>query len=224
MIRVIVCDDQDIVREGLMTILSTDREISVDGTAADGRELIQLLEDTQEAGNPLPDVILLDLKMPVMNGILAAKHIHRNYPGIKILVLTTYSTDEWIFDAVKAGASGYLLKDTPKHELFDAVKGTAKGSSYVDPSIAGKVLQMITGDITLPENSGENFHLSHRERTILLYIARGYSNQEIADKLFLSPGTVRNYTSSIFSRLSVTDRTQAAIAALRYRLIRLEDI
>jgi len=223
MISVLVCDDQDIVREGLATILSTDKEIEVAGTAGDGADLLQQLEKRKENRLPLPDVVLLDLKMPVMNGIAALKELRRSFPSIKVLVLTTYSTDEWIFDAVKAGASGYLLKDTPKRELFDAVKGTARGNTFVDPSIAGKVLKMASGSCS-PPTSRDAPQLSSREKSILVYIARGCSNMEIAEKLFLSPGTVRNYTSSIFTRLGVTDRTQAAIAALRSGLIRLDDI
>ena len=221
MIRTVICDDQTIIREGLKTILSTDPEIAVTGTAGDGEALLDLLE----SANPeeLPHIILLDLKMPIMNGITAARAVRSRYPGVKILVLTTYDDENWVFDAVRAGASGYILKDTPKEDLVDAIKGTAAGDTYVDPSVAGKVLDMVRGGFSnLPNALKDEF--SDREQQILLLIARGYSNVEIADSLNLSPGTVRNYTSSIFSRLGATDRTQAAIAALRNGLIRLQDI
>ncbi len=221
MIRTVICDDQDIIREGLKTILSTDPEISVTGTAADGAQLLDLLESTDPG--QLPQVILLDLKMPVMNGITAARSVRNRYPGVKILILTTYDDESWVFDAIRAGASGYILKDTPKEDLFDAIKGTAAGDTYVDPSVAGKVLNMVRGDMSTHPSSLKN-EFSEREQQILLLIARGYSNVEIADNQNLSPGTVRNYTSSIFSRLGATDRTQAAIAALRNGLIRLQDI
>ncbi len=221
MIRIIICDDQAIIREGLNTILSTDPDIDVAGTAANGEELLEFLEALSP--DELPHLILLDLKMPVMNGISAARAVRSRYPSVKVLVLTTYDDEGWVFDAIRAGASGYILKDTPKHELFDAIKGTAMGDTYVDPSVAGKVLSMVRGEYSgQPPGIQEEF--TERELKILLLIARGYSNAEIADNLYLSTGTVRNYTSSIFSKLGVDDRTQAAIAALRNGLIRLQDI
>ncbi len=221
MIRIMICDDQAIIREGLVTILSTDPEISVAGTAANGEELLAFLEQTD--ADSLPQVILLDLKMPIMNGISTAKAVRNRYPHIKILVLTTYDDESWVFDAIRSGASGYILKDTPKDDLLDAVKGTAVGDTYVDPSVAGKVLSMVRGEyMEIPSTLQDEF--SDRELKILLLIARGYSNTEIAESLYLSPGTVRNYISAIFSRLGTTDRTQAAIAALRNGLIRLQDI
>jgi len=225
MIKVIVCDDQDIVREGLCTILNSDKGIQVLHTTSNGQELIELLEECSESmeENPLPDIILMDLKMPIMNGIQATRRIRTSFPEIKVLVLTTYDDDEWIMDALRAGASGYLLKDTPKSGLADAIKGTVLGNTYVDPSIAGRLLAFITDAAQLPKNSAANDY-TERERSILLLIAKGYSNAEIGSELLLSTGTVRNYSSTIFLKLGVSDRTQAAIAALRLGVIRIEEV
>ena len=225
MIKVIVCDDQDIVREGLCTILNSDKGIQVLRTTSNGQELIELLEECSESmeENPLPDIILMDLKMPIMNGIQATRRIRTSFPEIKVLVLTTYDDDEWIMDALRAGASGYLLKDTPKSGLADAIKGTVLGNTYVDPSIAGRLLAFITDAAQLPKNSAANDY-TERERSILLLIAKGYSNAEIGSELLLSTGTVRNYSSTIFLKLGVSDRTQAAIAALRLGVIRIEEV
>ncbi len=219
MIKIIICDDQDIVREGLQTILDTEKTIEVLNTATDGQDLLDKLA---LQGTSLPDLILLDLKMPIKNGIQATKEIRRSYPQIKILILTTYAEDQWVIDALKAGASGYLLKDTPKEKLIDAIKGTVIGETYVDPSVAGKLLPFVQHRSTL--SSISKIILTVREKEILLFIAKGLSNGEIGEKLFLSTGTVRNYISMIFTKLEVSDRTEAAIAGLREELIKLEDI
>lgn len=220
MIRIIICDDQDIVREGLVTILSSDSSIEVIDTAGDGQELIERLKSHYPR---IPDLILLDLKMPVLGGIGATKTILKHWPEIKILILTTYADDQWVFDAIRAGASGYLLKDTPKKELIDAIRGTVEGDTYVDPSVAGKLLPYIRNRSGL-EPRAQRIEVTQRERELLLLIAKGLSNTEIASQLFLSPGTVRNYTSMLFSKLEVSDRTEAAITALREGIICLDDI
>jgi len=219
MINLIICDDQDIVREGLQTILSTEKSLHIMSTATNGSDLIEQLHNIH---TELPDIILLDLKMPIMNGIQATKEMQKHWPEIKILILTTYADDEWVIDSLKAGASGYLLKDTPKNQLIDAIKGTVMGNTFVDPSVAGKLLPLIQKRPT--QTAPYTGDLSLREQEILLFIAKGLSNAEIGKKLFLSTGTVRNYTSTIFSKLGVTDRTEAAIAGLREGIIHLEDI
>ncbi len=218
MIRVIICDDQEIVREGLKTILETDPEISVEATASNGEELLKRINPD----NP-PNLILMDLKMPVMNGIQATRKVRSRYPDTKIIILTTYDDDQWVIDAIHAGSSGYILKDTPRMNLIDAVKGTLKGQTFIDPSVAGKMLAMAAGTITRqPLSSAPD--IRPREKQILTLIAKGYSNADIARELYLSEGTVRNYASALFTRLDVTDRTQAAIVALRYGIISLDDI
>lgn len=220
MIHIIICDDQDIVREGLQTILSTEREFTVSATASDGDELSELIQRSNEM---LPELVLMDLKMPIKNGIQATREIKKYWPQIKVLVLTTYADDRWVIDALKAGASGYLLKDTPRSQLIAAIKGTVAGDTYVDPSIAGKLLPFVR-DSNSEENSPYLGDLTDREQEILLLIAKGLSNSEIGEKLFLSSGTVRNYTSTIFSKLGVSDRTEAAIAGIRAGIFSLSDI
>jgi DNA-binding NarL/FixJ family response regulator len=216
MIRVLICDDQLIVCEGLTKILGSDPEIEVVGVAHDGVEALELIPACK------PDVALMDLKMPLMNGILATRQIRAKYPHIYVLVLTTYDDDEWLFDALRSGAAGYLLKDTPPRDLIASIKGTALGKTYLDPNVAGKVL----GDYTRQASAKtppSNFQFSERETEVLKLLAQGLSNVDIAQQLYLTEGTVRNYTSDIFKKLGVADRTQAAIAAIRYGLVDFED-
>ncbi len=212
MIRVLICDDQEFVCEGLKMILSSDPEIQVIGTALDGKEGLEKIEQ-----NP-PDLVLMDLKMPVMNGIQTTRAIKQKYPSIFILVLTTYDDDEWLFDAIRSGAAGYLLKDTPRDDLIAAIKGTVKGKSYIDPSVAGKILTNIEQKKPI-EQQPTSILLNDREKEILQLLVRGLTNADIARQIYLSEGTVRNYTSAIFSKLGVSDRTQAVVAALKYGLV-----
>jgi DNA-binding NarL/FixJ family response regulator len=208
MIRVLICDDQEVVSEGLRAILSTAHNIQVVGVANDGQQAIELTEQL------FPDVVLMDLKMPVINGIQATRTIRARFPGVRVLVLTTYDFDEWVLDAVRSGASGYLLKDTPRDQLVTAIEGTAAGKTYIDPAVAGKLLNQIShGPIPLDQDL--TGILSERELDVLRLLAHGMSNSEISTKLFLSEGTVRNYVSSILTKLEVSDRTQAAVLALR---------
>jgi len=215
MIKVIVCDDQEIVCQGLRTIINNDPMIEVVATAHDGSELLPLLEKFQ------PDLILMDLKMPVMNGVQSTQRIRQTYPQIKILILTTYDDDEWLFDAIRGGASGYLLKDTPSHMLIQAIKGTVAGETFIDPAIAGKLLTSFTEPKKQVLHKS-SIQLSDREKDIMQLMARGLTNADIARELYLSEGTVRNYTSAIFAKLGVNDRTQAVISALRHGLVNLD--
>lgn len=211
MIRVFICDDQAIVCDGLEAILSAHPEIEVVGTAHDGAEALAKIPDLQ------PDLVLMDLKMPGMNGIQATRQIHAQFPEIKVLVLTTFGADEWVFDAIRSGASGYLLKGTPKEELTKAVLGTARGETHIDPGVGGRLFAHIARSAA-PEASQIAEDLSERELEVLRLLATGLTNTEIAGKLFLSEGTVRNYVSAIFDKLGVADRTQAAILAIRHGL------
>lgn len=214
MIKVLICDDQEIVCEGLQLILSSDAEITVVGQAHNGLEALELIPAVQ------PDLVLMDLKMPVMNGILATRKIREKFPGVRVLVLTTYDDDEWLFDAIRAGASGYLLKDRPRSELLKAIKGTVNGNSFVDPAVAGKLLGQIAQN-NPPRQPPVEISLSERETEVLQLLAQGLANADIAQRLYLSEGTVRNYTSAIFAKLNVSDRTQAVVLALRYGLVDL---
>ncbi|MCP4168615.1 MAG: response regulator transcription factor [Chloroflexi bacterium] len=211
MMRVLICDDQAIIRDGLELLLRLEKDIEVVAKAQDGAEAISLVERYQ------PDIVLMDLKMPLMNGVEATERIHRNHPGVKVLILTTYDDDEWLFDALRAGASGYLLKDTPREDVIKAVRGTVAGKTYMDPAIAGKLVQQaVRQPSELPSVYIDK--LTGREVEVLSLLARGLSNNEIADQLKLSEGTVRNHVSAIFAKLEVSDRTQAAIIAIRYGL------
>lgn len=212
MIKVLICDDQEIVCEGLHRILEADPEIHVVGIARDGVEALEMVSKTK------PDLVLMDLKMPLMNGIQATRKIREQYPTIQVLVLTTYADDEWVFDAIRSGASGYLLKDLPRTELIKAIKGTVEGDAYIDPTIGRKVLDNIAQTPPLKRQPVE-ISLSERELEVLELLAMGLTNADIAQRLYLSEGTVRNYASTIFSKLGVSDRTQAVVVALRYGLV-----
>jgi NarL family two-component system response regulator LiaR len=212
MIRVFICDDQAVVCDGLEMILNADPQIEVVGTAYDGAEAMERIPTAK------PDVVLMDLKMPGMNGIQATREIRRKYPHIRVLVLTTYSDDEWVFDAIRSGASGYLLKGTPRRELTSAVKGTANGDTHIDPGVAGKLFSQIARS-TPVANTTLVQDLSERELEVLKLLAGGLTNAEIAESLYLTKGTVRNYVSSILTKLDVEDRTQAAILAMRHGLV-----
>jgi DNA-binding NarL/FixJ family response regulator len=157
----------------------------------------------------------MDLKMPGVNGIEAARQIRARFPNIKILVLTTYDDDEWVFDAIRAGASGYLLKDTPRQKIIEAIRGTMEGKSFLDPSVAGKLMDQLAGIQKQPASilAGK---LTDRETDVLRLLARGFTNSDIAAQLHLSEGTVRNHVSSILEKLGVSDRTQAAVIAIQH--------
>ena len=212
MIKLLICDDQYVVREGLKAIFETDKSLQVVGTAADGAKALELIPQLR------PDLILMDLKMPIMNGIQATRHIRQKYPDVKILVLTTYDADEWVFDAIRSGAAGYLLKDTQREALIAAVKDTVGGKNPVDPAVAGKLFAQVVQGTPSPQSTLVDT-LTEREKDILRLLGAGLSNADIAARLYFSEGTVRNYVSSILDKLGVADRTQAAVLALRSGLV-----
>jgi DNA-binding NarL/FixJ family response regulator len=212
MIKVIICDDQEVVCQGLKAILGTAENLKVIGIANHGLEALDLIAEK------IPDVILMDLKMPVMNGIQATKAIKVMYPEVKVLVLTTYDADAWLFDAIRNGADGYLLKDTSRENLIQAIEEIAVGETPVDAKVAGKLFDKLSSR-ALPADTTLGENLTEREREVLKHIAQGMSNAEIAQALFLSEGTVRNYVSSILEKLKVEDRTKAAVMALRFGLV-----
>ncbi len=211
MIRVLLVDDQDIVVQGLKVILKTEIEITVAGIAHNGAKALDLIESLQ------PDLVLMDLKMPIMNGIDATRTIRERYPDIFVLVLTTFDADEWVFDALRAGASGYLLKDSSADDIIAAIKGTVQGRTHIDPAIADKLLILAREHV--PVDTGIFSGLSERELHVLKDIARGFTTHQIAQKLNLSEGTMRNIISVILNKLAVEDRTQAAALAWHHGLV-----
>jgi DNA-binding NarL/FixJ family response regulator len=209
--KVIICDDQAIVRDGLEMLLKLEPDINVVGTAEDGAAAVEMVAKER------PDLVLMDLKMPVMNGVEATRQIRAKYPEVKVLVLTTYDNDEWVFDAIQAGASGYLLKDTPRNEVVKVIRGTVTGKVYLDPSVAGKVLEQVFSHRTQPPTLITS-KLTDREIEILRLLAKGLNNRDISEQLFLSEGTVRNHVSTILAKLGISDRTQAAVIAVQHGL------
>jgi DNA-binding NarL/FixJ family response regulator len=207
--KIIICDDQAVIREGLELLLNLENDIQVLGLAQEGMEAIELVDKLH------PDLVLMDLKMSGVNGVEATRQIKKLVPDTKVLVLTTYDDDEWIFDAIRAGASGYLLKDTPREKLVEAIRGTVEGRTFLDPTIAGKVMNQAASHEVHPPTLLTS-KLTEREVEILRLLAKGLNNADIAAKLFLSEGTVRNHVSSILEKLSVSDRTQAAVIAIQH--------
>lgn len=224
-IRVLLVDDQEIIRHGLATILSFAEGIEVVGEAKDGGEAVAL------ARKLTPDVVLMDLKMPGMGGIPATRRIARALPDTRVVILTTYDADDLVFDGIKAGASGYLLKDATAETLVEAVRGVTRGESQLAPTVARKVLSEFqrlaelsdtkpaTGSATEDDLVLEP--LTAREEDVLTLLVEGLSNREIGEKLFLSEGTVKNYVSNIIAKLQANDRTHAVVTALRRGLVDL---
>lgn len=210
--KIIICDDQAVIRDGLEMLLNLEADIEVVGTAQDGTEVIELTAQKQ------PDLVLMDLKMPGMNGVEATRQMRAKFPQVRVLVLTTYDDDEWVFDAIRAGAAGYLLKDAGREEIVKAIRGTLEGKAFVDPAVAGKLLGQVAAGGQRQPSSLLTDKLSEREVDVLRLLAKGLSNAEIAARLHLSEGTVRNHVSAILAKLEVADRTQAAVIAIQHGL------
>jgi NarL family two-component system response regulator LiaR len=213
-IRVVIAEDHAIVRKGLRALLATEADITVVGEAADGREAVD------EAARLQPDVVLMDLVMPELDGIEAIRQVLAARPQTRILVLTSFATDDKVFPAIKAGARGYLLKDSSPEELVRAIRQVYRGEGSLHPSIARKVLQEITGGSDRPPTPDP---LTPREVEVLRLVARGLGNQQIAETLVLSEATVRSHVSAILGKLHLASRTQAALYALREGLASLPD-
>jgi DNA-binding NarL/FixJ family response regulator len=210
-VKIVICDDQAIIRDGLELLLKLESDMEIVGLAQNGIDALELVEKFH------PDLVLMDLKMPGLNGVEATRQICADFPQVKVLILTTFDDDNWLFDAIRAGASGYILKDTPRQKVIEAIRGTVNGQSFLDPSVTGKVLNQLANRQELPESLLTE-KLSERETDVLRLLSRGLSNGDIANRLHLSEGTVRNHVSTIFSKLDVVDRTQAAIIAIRHGL------
>jgi NarL family two-component system response regulator LiaR len=213
-IRVLIAEDHAIVRKGVRTLLSMEKDIDVIGEAANGREAVELVSSLD------PDVILMDLVMPELDGIQAIQQIKETHPDAKVLVLTSFATDDKIFPAIKAGALGYLLKDSDPGDLAKAIRQVNAGEYSLHPIIARKVLQELNLSPKIPPTVQP---LTEREVEVLRMVAQGKSNRQIADELVLSLGTVRAHLSNILAKLHLASRTQATLYALREGLASLED-
>lgn len=215
MMKVIIADDQVILREGLKIILGMEKDIDVCGLASDGNEAYELCRKFA------PDIVLMDIKMPNVNGVDATKRIKNDFPDTKVIVLTTFNDDEFIFDALKYGASGYLLKDATPEKITEAIRTAYTGGALIQPDIAAKVInqfsQMAYGeDIT--EIDSRVSELTIRELDICRAVGEGKNNKEISKELFLSEGTVKNHVTTILDKLELRDRTQLAIFAIKNRI------
>jgi DNA-binding NarL/FixJ family response regulator len=206
-IRVLIADDQTITRSGIRSLLAAQEDIEIVGEAQNGEEAFELASSTQ------PDIILMDLRMPGVNGIDATRRIHRTFPNIGILVLTVFEDDTSVFPAIRAGARGYLLKNTEQEELLRAIHTVANGGAIFSPGIAQKVLGYLHAP---PQNVPEQLfdQLTSREREILELIAQGKTNAEIASLLYLSPKTVSNNISNVLMKVHATDRAKLMLMAL----------
>ena len=214
MIRVLLVEDQEIVRRGLRTLLETKPDLQVVCEASNGQQAVEQIEQLQAMSHP-PDVVLMDIQMPVMDGVAATRQICQRFPDTKILVLTTFDDSKYVAEALRYGAKGYLLKDTPSEELAEAVRSIHKGYSQFGPGILEKLVAHVpeTESAKAKKPPPEFAELTPRERQVLRMIAAGANNREIAQALFLSEGTVRNHISHALTRLNLRDRTQAAIVA-----------
>ena len=213
MIKILIVEDQELIRQSLEIILSSQPGLSVIGLAGNGNEAVEM------AGALSPDVILLDIRMPGMDGVSACRIIKEKYPGIKIIVLTTFDDDEYVFDAIKYGANGYLLKGTSVDELANAIRTVYNNGTLINPALASKLVgffsKIAKGDIPIPRQEPSLTELNQRENDIVKQVCKGYSNKEIAHTLFLSEGTVRNSISTILAKLNLRDRTQLVLYCLR---------
>jgi DNA-binding NarL/FixJ family response regulator len=206
-IKILMADDHPVVRAGIRGMLETQPDFEVVAEAENGRQAVEQVSQIQ------PDVVLMDLRMPEMEGVEAITQIQEEYPEIHILVLTTYDTDADIVRAVEAGATGYLLKDAPRDELFRAVRATARGETVLAPPVAARLMGKV-------RDKGESA-LSAREIDVLMLVARGASNQDVGEKLHISTATVKSHLLQIYQKLGVSDRTAAVTTAIERGIIRL---
>lgn len=213
-IKVMIADDQRLMREGLKTILDLEQDLTVVQLAENGRDALNKIADAQL------DVILMDIRMPVMDGVECTGIIKQQYPSIKVIILTTFDDDEFIIEALKNGAVGYLLKDLSSEKLVGAIRDAYDENSIMQPEIAAKVIAHITGTMKEPIHNNTTSVLNHveeltdREKDVLQLVGKGMSNIEISKKLYISEGTVKNYISNLYAKLNINDRSKLTLFAI----------
>jgi two-component system, NarL family, response regulator DegU len=220
-IRILISEDQMLMRQGLHTVLELEPGFQVVGEAANGEEAIERYNELQQQGKG-PDVVLMDIQMPVKNGVQATAAITTAHPGARVIILTTFDYEDYVFEAIKAGAMGYLLKDVPAEELTSTIRKVYAGEPFIQPKVASKLLVEFgrKGRTTVNQSTGSvDEELSTREIEVLKLLAAGASNREIADRLVLAEGTVKNHVSNILSKLHAENRTHAANLARERKII-----
>ncbi|MDF2887755.1 MAG: Two component transcriptional regulator, LuxR [Lacrimispora sp.] len=208
MIKVMIADDQEIVREGLKMILSLHEEIEVVGEASNGEDLLAKI------GQETPEVVLMDIRMPVMNGIEATKHIKERYPRIKVVILTTFNEDQYIFEGLQHGVDGYLLKDSGSKDLLEAIKSAVRGDILLNPNIAKKVIQALRvqkSETASDEVARQLSTLTNRELEVTKLVLQGKTNKDISNDLFVTEGTVKNYVSKVLEKMQTNNRSELII-------------
>jgi DNA-binding NarL/FixJ family response regulator len=222
MIKILLVDDQTLIRQGIQTLLELEEDLAVVGAASNGAEALTLAERLQ------PHVVLMDIRMPVMDGVAATRILTSRTPEVGVIILTTFDDDEYVFEGLKAGARGYMLKDASAEAIVAAIRTVAAGEALIQPSIARKVVAEFSrlaahtapGPASTPLNAATNtYGLTEREHDVLKLMAAGCSNREIAERLVITEGTVKNHVSNLLGKLAVRDRTQAVLKAREAGLV-----
>lgn len=209
-IKIMITDDQRLMREGLKTILDLEQDMTVVQLAENGRDALDKIQDAQ------PDIVLMDIRMPIMDGVECTRILRQQYPNVKVLILTTFDDDEFIIEALKNGAVGYILKDLSSEKLLGAIRDAYNGNSIMQPEIAAKVISHITGTVKETVSSAKS-ELTDREKEVLQLVGQGMNNTEIAKKLYISEGTVKNYISNLYNKLELDDRSKLTLYAIKNR-------
>ncbi|MGB8955697.1 MAG: response regulator transcription factor [Tumebacillaceae bacterium] len=210
-IRVLLCDDHTILRDGLRNLLNAEPDIEVVGEAADGQQALELIEELQ------PDVTIMDINMPGLNGVDTVERLTARDPNLRILMLTMYDHDEYLFRTIRAGARGYLLKDSPVSEVIDAIRKVMTGGSVLHPDLTNKLLESCRDPNAEQEEPADK--LSPREQEVLAAVVNGLANKEIAEQLFITETTVKLHVTNIYRKLGVKSRSQAIMKAVKEKLV-----
>jgi DNA-binding NarL/FixJ family response regulator len=211
-IRVMIVDDHELARSGLRTMLIGEPRVEVIGEASNGREALDLCDQLK------PDLVLMDVRMPDMDGLAATAMLKERFPAVSVIIVTMYENPDYLFQAIRAGAAGYLLKDATRTEIIEAIRRVVEGETLLSPEFAGQVLRRISQELTRDLN-GSPERLTPRESDVMQLIAQGMTNRAIADTLSISPGTVKIHVERIIAKLGVSDRTQAAVRAVQLGLV-----